>query len=74
MKSEQEKLLDIYISTAENDGLYYLLFQYGSNIQVMSPEHIREKYVNMLQKMISKYDKMDILSKEKKLNELKRER
>ena len=58
VKSEQEKLLDIYISTAENDGLYYLLFQYGSNIQVMSPEHIREKYVNMLQKMISKYDKM----------------
>lgn len=47
--------LDIYINTAENDGLYYLLLQYGSNIEVMAPAGVRERYKKILREMLDKY-------------------
>lgn len=47
--------LDIYINTTENDGLYYLLLQYGSNIEIIAPDTVRAKYIKMLKSMMEKY-------------------
>ena len=55
VKENTDNKLDIYISTAENDGLYYLLLQYGSNIEVIAPEHVRKRYAKILQAMMEKY-------------------
>lgn len=45
------------IETAENPGLYFLLLQYGENIEILEPLHIREEYARRLEKIMEKYKK-----------------
>lgn len=47
---------DIYIDTADNQGLYFLLLQYGNNLIIKGPDKVREKYISMLKSIISKYE------------------
>lgn len=49
--------VDIYVNTTENEGLYYLLMQYGSILEIMAPEHVREKYKDKLKEMVNKYER-----------------
>ena len=47
--------VDIYINTTENDGLYYLLMQYGANSEVIAPVYVREKFASMVNSIWEKY-------------------
>ena len=43
------------IETAENPGLYFLLLQYGENLEILEPFHVREEYVRRVGEIAKKY-------------------
>lgn len=43
------------IETADNPGLYFLLLQYGENLEVLEPRHVREEYIKTVRKILKKY-------------------
>ncbi|MEG2298304.1 MAG: WYL domain-containing protein, partial [Anaerovoracaceae bacterium] len=45
----------VTIETSENQGLYYLLLQFGETVKVLEPAHVRDKYVDTLGKILKKY-------------------
>lgn len=45
-----------YIEAIENRGLYFLLLQYGENVEVLEPLRVRENYINKLCSILKKYD------------------
>lgn len=45
----------VTIKTSENQGLYYLLLQFGETVKVLEPAQVRDKYVDTLHEILSKY-------------------
>ena len=56
IERQENDTYDIYIDTADNQGLYFLLLQYGNNLIIKGPDKVREKYISMLKSIISKYE------------------
>ena len=45
----------IFISTSNNQGLYHKLLQYGENLEILSPESVKHKYLEILNTIAEKY-------------------
>ncbi|MEG0431118.1 MAG: WYL domain-containing protein [Anaerovoracaceae bacterium] len=43
------------INTSENQGLYYLLLQYGTSIKVLEPQNVKEEYLRLVHEILAKY-------------------
>jgi len=43
------------VEASESDGLYYWLFQFGENIEIISPASVRAEYKRRLENILKKY-------------------
>lgn len=55
IEEKADKSFDVYIDTADSQGLYFLLLQYGANLEVIEPKEVRAKYIAAVESIMNKY-------------------
>lgn len=52
---EDDKYVQVTVPAADGRGLYYWLMQYGENVEVLSPESVRNEVIERLSHVCRKY-------------------
>lgn len=45
----------VFINTSHNQGLYHKLLQYGENLEILSPDTVKSRYLEILNTIIEKH-------------------
>lgn len=56
---EDDKYVQVTVPAADGRGLYYWLMQYGENVEVLSPESVRNEVIERLSHVCRKYGILD---------------